>query len=139
MGLPSLLQSGPNYSLTFIKWSLTIAAVSRNHLQESLQSYLGHIRNATIFLLFLFNGVSHEKVEGSDTTSTVTSSLYVLHGVDSPLKSFHIHGTLHKASLINKRQVSSALYSVTVVPKEHCLGIPKSLIDFVGKLLLSAS
>lgn len=58
---------------------------------------------------------------------TASSSLCVLRGMDSSLESCHIYGTLHEVSLINKKQISLVLCSVTLVPKEHCLGIPKSL------------
>lgn len=118
---PSLLQSDPTYSLTSIKWSPTIAVVSRNYFSRVPAECSSPYPPLPLSWCCPWNG------RGSHTTPTATSCLCVLHGVDSPLKSCHIYGTLHEVSLINKKQISLVLYSVTVVPKEHCLGIPKSL------------
>lgn len=96
MGPPSLLQSVPNYSLTSTKWSLIIVAVSRTCLQGSLHSWSGPYQKCNHLSSLPLQWCSHEMTQGSDTISTATSSLYVLHMVDSPLKSFHVHGTLHR-------------------------------------------
>lgn len=106
MGPPCLLQSVPNYSLTYSKWSLITVAVSRTCLQGSLHSWSRPYQKRDRLSSRPLRRCFPEMAEGSDAISTALPLCTCCTWLTVPRHHFVSMGHCTEASLLNERQIS---------------------------------
>lgn len=135
-GPASLLHSVPNYFLHPLRaplqlWQFLGAVVTVSTVD------LGHIGKNTSLPLFLSELLP---VQGPQALTQPPLQRPPSEAAVCTVPWNHFSSTADvEACLLNRKRIPLVAYSGTVLPEEHCLGIPKSLIDCVRKLHLSAS